>query len=216
MVWTITATKGKPERQTMIAKCQCQHCGQKFEVNIEDEGRTAFCPQCGKETALSVPPPRPAFTPSGKIKYGWIYLLSAIAVVIICTFLFAGPIGNVVDKISPPPESSAGTDSKNNSPVVSISDVKAEMPDYGGMDIVGCIKNLTTGPLDSVSVNYSIFDDNGNKVDDSIDFISKIGAGETWKFKVISLKDGGKTYRLEGITTIVGRAQYQLRFKEEP
>jgi hypothetical protein len=40
--------------------------------------------------------------------------------------------------------------SDNNSPAVLISGVNAEMPDYGGMDIVGCIKNLTTGPLDSV------------------------------------------------------------------
>ena len=110
----------------------------------------------------------------------------------------------------------SNTGRNSNSPVVSVSGVNAEKPEYGGMDIVGCIKNLTTGPLDAVSVNYSIFDDNGNKVDDSIDFISKIGAGETWKFKVISLKDGGKTYRLEGITTIVDHVQYQFRFKEEP
>jgi rRNA maturation protein Nop10 len=186
----------------MILKTTCQHCGHRFEVDIEAAGRTAFCPQCGKETALSVPPPRPAFTPSGKIKYGWVYVLLGSAAVIALSYFFAGSLGS--------------TDQTNGSPVVSISGVNTEMPDYGGMDIVGCIKNLTTGPLDSVSVNYSIFDDNGNKVDDSIDFISKIGAGETWKFKVISLKDGGKTCRLEGITTIVGRAQYQLRFKEEP
>jgi len=194
--------EGKFRKEDMILKTTCQHCGHRFEVDIEADGRTAFCPQCGKETAISIPPPRPAPTPPGNIKHGWAYVLLGCAVVIGLSYLFADSLGS--------------SGQSNDSALVSVSEVKGEILTYGGMNISGLIKNLSKAPLEAVSVNYSIFDDNGNKVDDSIDFISKIGAGETWKFEVISLKDGGKTYRLEGITTIVGRAQYQLRFKEEP
>jgi hypothetical protein len=104
----------------------------------------------------------------------------------------------------------------SNSPVVSISDVAAEMPDYGGMNITGIIKNLSDAPLNAVSVNYSIFDNSGNKVDVVMDFIQQIRAGETWKFKASSLKDGCKTYRLDSINSIAGPTEYKLQFQWRP
>lgn len=46
----------------MIAKTNCQHCGNEFE--IDGMSRTEFCPQCGKETVVvaQVQSPKPAPT----------------------------------------------------------------------------------------------------------------------------------------------------------
>jgi len=213
----------------MISKCQCQHCNGEIEFEAAQFERSSTtshrvfgqmveCPHCHQQTLLYLNlaefiAPKKSDQPQ-KVKFGWLYLLSAIAVVIVFTFLFAGPIGSIVDKISTPVESSVGDDSKTNSPVVSISDVKAETPDYGGMDISGIIKNLTDAPLPAVSVSYGTFDDDGNKVDDVVDFIQQIDPGGTWKFKVNSLKDGGKSYRLESIISIFGHAEHPLQFQE--
>ncbi|HAO78566.1 MAG TPA: hypothetical protein DCQ92_06235 [Verrucomicrobia subdivision 3 bacterium] len=41
----------------MIANTKCQHCGNEFET--DGMNRTEFCPHCGKETTLYVPPPAP-------------------------------------------------------------------------------------------------------------------------------------------------------------
>jgi rRNA maturation protein Nop10 len=193
--------EGKFRREDMILKTTCQHCGHRFEVDIEAEGRTAFCPQCGKETALSVPPPRPAFTPPGNIKHGWAYVLLGCAVVIGLSYLFADSLGS--------------SGQSNDSALVSVSEVKGEILTYDGMNISGLIKNLSKAPLEAVSVNYSVFDERGNKLGDAIDFVSQIGVGETWKFKAITLKDGCESYRLESIVSRVDGTFYKLQFKKE-
>jgi len=48
----------------MIAKTNCQHCRNEFE--IDGMNRTEFCPHCGKETVVvaQVQTPAPAATPA--------------------------------------------------------------------------------------------------------------------------------------------------------
>jgi len=51
-----------PEKQTMIAKCPCQHCNGRVEFNVEDAGRAIECPHCHMQTELFIAPPeKPMF-----------------------------------------------------------------------------------------------------------------------------------------------------------
>jgi hypothetical protein len=45
----------QPERETMIAKCDCQQCGQPLEFEAEHNGQFIICPECGKGTVLLLP-----------------------------------------------------------------------------------------------------------------------------------------------------------------
>jgi hypothetical protein len=220
------------QERTMISKCQCQSCGgqiefdlTEFELSSETShrklGQTIDCPHCGKPTQIYMNKaefitPKKSGQPQ-KVKYGLVFLLSGITVVIVFTILFAEPIGSIediLDKVFTRVEKTVSDDSKANSPVVSISDVKAGTPDIGGMDVSGIIKNLTDAPLPAVSVRYGTFDDDGNKVDDVMDFIQQIDPGGTWKFKAHSFKNEGKSYRLESIISIFGHAEHPLQFQE--
>lgn len=95
-------------------------------------------------------------------------------------------------------------------PKVSISSLNGAIQDYGGMDITGIIQNLSGVALDGVTVNFSFLDDDGNKVDDAMDFIQTLAPDDTWSFKVSSLKDGCKKYRLDSITSFIGNSQVKL------
>jgi len=78
------------------------------------------------------------------------------------------------------------------------------------MDITGIIQNLSGVALHGVSVNFSFFDDDGNKVDDAMDFIQTLAPDDTWKFKVSSLKDNCKKYRLDRITSFIDNSEVNL------
>ena len=92
-------------------------------------------------------------------------------------------------------------------PKVSISNLNGEIQDYGGMDITGIIHNLSGITLHGVTVNFSFLDDDGNKVDDAMDFIQTLATDDTWSFKVSSLKNNCKKYRLDSITSFINNSQ---------
>ncbi len=101
-------------------------------------------------------------------------------------------------------------------PKVSISDVKGEIQDDGGMDITGIIQNESDSTLDGVTVNFNFLDDDGNKVDESMDFIQKLAPNDTWSFKVSSLKDGSTKYQLDSITSIIDGSDVNLDVEQNP
>lgn len=39
----------------MIAKCECQHCGQHIEFEAESADQFCLCPTCGQQTRLRLP-----------------------------------------------------------------------------------------------------------------------------------------------------------------
>ena len=78
------------------------------------------------------------------------------------------------------------------------------------MDITGIIHNLSDITLHGVTVNFSFIDDDGNKVDDAMDFIQTLATDDTWSFKVSSLKDNCKKYRLDSITSYIDNSQVNL------
>ena len=49
-------------------------------------------------------------------------------------------------------------------------------------EIVGTLKNNTSRSYSYVSIEYSIYDEEGNIIDTAMDNINNLGAGETWKF----------------------------------
>lgn len=101
-------------------------------------------------------------------------------------------------------------------PKVSISNLNGQIQDYGGMDITGIIHNLSGVALDGVSVNFSFLDDDGNKVDDAMDFIQTLAPDDAWSFKVSSLKDSCKKYRLDNITSFIDNSQVNLDVQQTP
>jgi hypothetical protein len=135
--------------------------------------------------------------------------------IIIFLILFVGVSVFVLTRPSGSDSSAAGdAPAVNNSPDVSISDVQSDFPDFGGMKVTGLIKNLTAQTLEAVTVNYGLYDSDGNKVDDVMDFISLIQAGESWKFDATTLKKDCKTFQLESITSIFNNRQVTLKIQQ--
>lgn len=55
--------------------------------------------------------------------------------------------------------------------------------------IVDAIKNISDTTFESASVEFILYDSNGNQIDTTADYISNFRAGNTWKFKAIVLSD---------------------------
>ena len=106
----------------------------------------------------------------------------------------------ITEAVSPPPAI----------PKVSISNIQGEIQDDGGMDITGIIQNESDSALDGVTVNFNFLDDDGNKVDEQMDFIQSLAPNDTWSFKVSSLKDGSTKYKLDSITSIINGSDVNL------
>ena len=90
----------------MIAKSNCEHCQNPIEFEAEQVGQTVECPHCGKSFTLTLPknfikPNQKISNPSKNIKWGWLWLLLGIIVVIILAWIFSEPIGNAVAAIFP-------------------------------------------------------------------------------------------------------------------
>ena len=71
----------------------------------------------------------------------------------------------------------------------------------GTIYITGSIKNNSSSNYQSVSVYFDLYDENMNKVGDSMDIINGLNTGETWKFKALTTKDFAK-YKLARIDGI--------------
>jgi hypothetical protein len=101
----------------MLVKCLCQHCGGSIEFDadgLERSGSTGHrvlgqmidCPHCGKTTQLYLNlaefvAPKTTRAQPKKIKYGWLYVLLGIAVVIILACFFGEHVGNFIAKVFP-------------------------------------------------------------------------------------------------------------------
>jgi uncharacterized membrane protein len=105
----------------MLAKCSCQHCGGSIEFDadgLERSGSTARrvlgqvidCPHCGKSTQLYLNlaefvTPMPARWPTQaqpkRNRYGWLYVLLGITVVIVLTYFFGKKAGNFIADVFP-------------------------------------------------------------------------------------------------------------------
>ena len=76
--------------------------------------------------------------------------------------------------------------------------------------LLASFKTYPMPPFNGVTVNFSFFDDDGNKVDDAMDFIQTLSPDDTWSFKVSSLKDNCKKYRLDSITSFIDNSEVNL------
>ena len=71
--------------QAMIAKCDCQQCGQPIEFDIEHDREFVACPTCDKQTRLLIPiqPKAPrSLRIEGKTPFVAAYLMGAIVLVV--------------------------------------------------------------------------------------------------------------------------------------
>lgn len=75
---------------------------------------------------------------------------------------------------------------------------KTDVYENGTSYITGHIKNNSKFNYSSVSVNVSLFDDNGNRVGDAIDIINNLSSGDTWSFKAMAMPKF-KQYRIADI-----------------
>jgi hypothetical protein len=119
-------------------------------------------------------------------------------------------IGLVTTSNLTPQPTSPSSGNSTEKPAVEISNIEGQETEYGGMEISGIIQNRCSVSLDSVTVRFSIFDSDGNKVDDTMDYTSSLDAGGTWKFKAVSIKETGKKYRLDGISSSEGELEVKV------
>jgi hypothetical protein len=154
------------------------------------------------------------FVRAARLKQSNGYAIVWLLTFFVSIFLQSSPVSSQVDNSSQASSPSlpvvAASQPAAPVPKVSISEVDDEIADYGGMDITGIIQNLSDAPIQGVKVNFSFFDDDGNKVDDAMDFIQTLAPDDTWSFKVSSLKDNCKKYRLDSITSIIDGSEVSL------
>jgi len=66
--------------------------------------------------------------------------------------------------------------------------------------IVGTVKNNSSHDYSYVSIEFSLLDDQNNKIGTAVDYLSGLRANETWKFKCMILEDAAAHYRLESLS----------------
>ena len=81
-----------------------------------------------------------------------------------------------------------------------IKGTTAKRDEYGVYSYIsGIVKNNTSKKYSYVQITFALFDKAGNKVGTAMANENNIGAGETWKFEALALKDFS-TYKLDEIT----------------
>jgi ankyrin repeat protein len=65
--------------------------------------------------------------------------------------------------------------------------------------ITGNVKNCGTHRYTYVEIDAKFKDSSGNLIDSSMDNVTSLDPGETWKFSISTLKDGATTYDLTGL-----------------
>lgn len=79
-------------------------------------------------------------------------------------------------------------------------EVKSSTDDFGYLTLEGTIKNSTDKKASYVQVEFNVYDKDGNQIGTALDNINNLEAGGTWKFKVMALVQGTKTYKLVEIS----------------
>jgi len=56
-------------------------------------------------------------------------------------------------------------------------------PKLDGDYITGSIKNTLGKDISSITINFDLYDSDGNKISDTLDMTDNLKMGKTWKFK---------------------------------
>ena len=71
--------------------------------------------------------------------------------------------------------------------------------EYGTLVISGKIKNNSDKEYRSVTISFSVYDAENNKIGTCVGSINGLSAGETWAFEAVGVSKNYYTYRLESI-----------------
>lgn len=63
-------------------------------------------------------------------------------------------------------EAAAQEDLKNRTAAVEVSDFSIEVDEFGDLFLTGAVKNIATTSISSITINYTIYDENGQYLDD--------------------------------------------------
>ena len=80
-----------------------------------------------------------------------------------------------------------------------------EIGEYGNLYVVGQAKNTGSKSLSYAEIRVKFYDADGNLLGSSFDNINDLGAGETWRFKVIYMgmdTEKVSSYKIAAGTTI--------------
>lgn len=163
-------------------KTACPFCQGHIEYPNTWAGLSKPCPHCGK--FLQLPNPNPPF---------WPKLIAILA-------LFVVPIGGCFYWLSLPSGPSAAEPAKQDTPAVVVESVSTD----NGI-IIGYVKSQTSARLRKLSISYSLYDKNGAKVGNAIDYISELEPYGVWKFKANVWDRDAASYRLESVTCSYGK-----------
>ena len=129
-------------------------------------------------------------------------LIGIGAVIFILVFIFSvsennNPTGNVISEEEQDPIFQPS----NNEPLQILSHEK-DYGEYGFLTVTGIAKNTRNRELSYAQVDVKFYDNDGNVIGNSLDNINNLGAGETWKFKVMYL--GTDSYNVGSYNISVG------------
>jgi hypothetical protein len=90
---------------------------------------------------------------------------------------------SLVSVLSNSSKSNLNHPAKSAEPDVEGSEIKGKILDHSGLEITAIVRNKRFVSLYWLSIRFSVFDSNGNKIGEAIDSIIDLDADGTWKFK---------------------------------
>lgn len=176
-----------------MALIDCQECGN--EVSTEAE----TCPHCGfpldseaKEHPEEKDSEQKGISPIVVWGCGCFGLIFAFSVFMIIA-------------IALNPSSDGQVDLNEANIQQSIKKLKVieshvESGEYGSRYIVGKVKNNSDDQYSYVSVEFNLYDSQGNQIGSTMDNVSNLEPESTWRFKALVHEEGTTSYKLKEIS----------------
>ncbi len=117
-------------------------------------------------------------------------------------FIVVGVFSALIGDNNPTGETISNKQINSNSEPLTILSHNLDYTDYGGLMITGVAKNTGNKKLNYAQVDVKFYDAENNVLGNSFDNINNLGAGETWKFKVVYL--GTDDYNVDSYNISVG------------
>lgn len=83
---------------------------------------------------------------------------------------------------------------------LSVTDYTWKASEYGGVKLVGTVRNSSSRQFKYAAVEFNLYDKAGNQVGSAIANVNNLEGNGTWKFEAPVFQDGVSTAKLKEVT----------------
>ena len=150
---------------------KCKHCNEEIAKSAK------VCPKCGGKQGMS----------------GWLKAVIIIVVIFVCVIGCVSAFSNAVKETSKVIEETVETVEDNMKVKVECTTSSQYLDEYGfSYYVEGSCVNNGSKDYDYLQVEYICYDAEGNNLGTALDNTNNLLAGQTWKFKAMSMVSDDK------------------------